>query len=637
MNIRMKKLLRFAIIPLALLVAACTEKEETSDERVTGVTLSESEVEILGRQTVALTAVVTPEQASDKTVTWSSSNKLIAAVNQQGEVSGVSVGKATIIATAVNGKKAACTVSVLPLWPEDIRLEPATLVMYLNESATVTTVLSPEGALFSATWSSSNEAVATVNETSGEITAVSLGEATITVTTDNGLQASCAVTVDKKAPTGVQIIDPEVYLGTGLVTLLKATVLPFPGAVQEVTWSSSNTDVVTINAATGEATGVTPGTATLTAAAADNPAITATCTAIVARMIQLTGSTAPSLTLTYTDGSTEELTIQDGRALFTGSQKIIKSLTPKNGSPILIGRKAESSIGLKFNGASLVLRDAVDGVIPIGTYAEFQLINGALGKSYKLEADLDLMSQPWTPISVFTGTFDGDRHTVANLFINTNAGNQGLFGEINGATIKNIGVMSGSVTSTSGGAASVAGLVGRLNGSSVIYACFNNADVTGLANQTGGLVGYAIFPDGAQIIACYNTGDVQAGSFIGGIVGYQHQGTLDVIACYNTGNITASGSMAAGIHSSATASKMIACYNTGIITKGSSIGSNGTACYSANNTSKNNATEFSATAWPSTTANAEWGVGDGSGSGTYWKSLGGWNGGSPTYPKLFFE
>ncbi|MDR1863971.1 MAG: hypothetical protein LBR08_00175 [Bacteroidales bacterium] len=46
---------------------------------------------------------------------------------------------------------------------------------------------------------------------------------------------------------------------------------------------------------------------------------------------------------------------------------------------------------------------------------------------------------------------------------------------------------------------------------------------------------------------------------------------------------------------------------------------------------------FSASAWPTIGANAEWGIGDGSGSGKWWKSLGNWNGGNPVYPKLWFE
>jgi hypothetical protein len=86
-----------------------------------------------------------------------------------------------------------------------------------------------------------------------------------------------------------------------------------------------------------------------------------------------------------------------------------------------------------------------------------------------------------------------------------------------------------------------------------------------------------------------------------------------------------------------------ACYNVGTIATNAtgswnSIGSNGTANYTIDMPShNNNATVFSDTAWPSTTADAEWGVGDGSGSGTYWKDLGSWNGGTPVFPKLFFE
>jgi uncharacterized protein YjdB len=579
---------------------------------------------------------VEPDNVPDKSITWSSSNKTIASVNQEGKVTGMRLGKAVITAEAVNGKKARCVVNVHLPWPIDIQLDQPTLSLFIGESETLTPVLQPESSDRTITWSSSDETIATVSE-DGTVNALSFGGATITATTAKGLQATCALTVNKKAPTGVQIA-PEVYLAIGYTEKLTATVLPFPGASQEVTWSSSNPAIISINAATGEATGVALGSAVITATAVDDQSITATCAATVSAMnnLTLTGYTGESILLTYTDNSTMTLPVHDGQAMLVHSSRTIKSLTPAGGSPILIGRKADSDVSLKFNGTALAFRDAVDGFVPIGTYAEFQLIKTALGGSYRQEADLDLMNESWTPISIFSGTFTGDRHTIANLYVSRGTfGDNGLFGRSSNATIQYVNIVSGSVS----GKGASAGILGYMTGG-LVFACSNNADVSGEDNNLGGIVGFTYGTD-PTIIACRNSGNItNTEAYNGGIVGYVGVATT-IIACYNTGTITGK-TMNGGIVGAG--GNITASYNTGTIATDAagswnSIGNSGVACYTIDLSAghNNNATVFSGAAWPSTSANAEWGVGDGSGSGKYWKSLGNWNGGSPTYPKLFFE
>jgi uncharacterized protein YjdB len=596
------------LLAAMLLMTACAEKEEAVDERAIGVTLDITALEIEMEQVEQLTAIVEPDNVADKTVTWSTSNKTIALVNQQGEITGMGLGKAVITAATANGKKARCTVLVHLPWPTQIQLDQTALSLFIGESGTLTTTLLPEGSDRTITWSSSDEAIATVSET-GEVFAWSFGSATITATTHNGLQATCALTVNKKAPTGVQMA-PEVYLAIGYTEKLTATVLPYPGASQEVTWSSSNPAIVSINATTGEATGVALGSAVITATVVDDQSITTTCTATVSLMNQLTltGYTAANIVITYTDNSTMTLPVHDEQAMLVHSTRTIKSLTPAGGSPILIGRKADSDISLKFvAGTSLTFRDAdADGFIPISTYAEFQRIGSGIAGKYKLEANLDLMSESWTPITNFSGTFDGGGHTLANLYSTSN----GLFTNFHG-TLKNLGIVSGFVS----GNDYVGAFVGNVNsGTASISGCFNNASVTGTAHSIGGIIGGA-FGGQATVTACYNTGAVTSIDhwWVGGIAGY----SITAIACYNTGVITGDGRGNTG----------------GIVAQAGTK----TACYVKDPVNTGGGTAFSATAWPSTAANAEWGTGDGSGSGKYWKDLGGWNGGSPTYPKLFFE
>ena len=109
--------------------------------------------------------------------------------------------------------------------------------------------------------------------------------------------------------------------------------------------------------------------------------------------------------------------------------------------------------------------------LSIGTLAELQAFadsakNGETfeGQTVALTADIDLggESNPWTPISTFKGTFDGNGHVVSGLYI-ASGSTVGFFGAVNGGTIKNL-VVRGSVTGTS----NVAGVVGDLTAGQII-------------------------------------------------------------------------------------------------------------------------------------------------------------------------
>ena len=92
---------------------------------VTGITLNTTKTSVKTGKTVALKATVTPADATDKTVTWTSSNTKIAAVDANGVVTGKAVGSATITAKTANGKTAACAVSVSLSAPENVKAASA--------------------------------------------------------------------------------------------------------------------------------------------------------------------------------------------------------------------------------------------------------------------------------------------------------------------------------------------------------------------------------------------------------------------------------------------------------------------------------------------------------------------------------
>ena len=185
----------------------------------------------------------------------------------------------------------------------------------------------------------------------------------------------------------------------------------------------------------------------------------------------------------------------------------------------------------------------------------------------KLTADIAMTgsSKPWTPIAssdynadAYTGTFDGQGHTISNLYFNdATAFNAGLFGYVYGGTIRNVTVADSYVAAIWSGA-----IAGRFFGDGRIEGC-GNLNTTVVGGNAGGIVGNS----GSAVIACWNTGKISAtGTWAGGICGYL-QGSVK--GCWNTGEIT--GERCGGIVSSTSGSRTVVyCYNDGMVKAGNS-------------------------------------------------------------------
>ena len=167
---------------------SCSKNEEPEPTppavTVTGVTLNKTDLmlEIGGSET--LTATVAPADATNKNVTWKSSNTAVATVDDNGKVTGVAAGEATItVTTEDGGKTATCKVSVLPS-VKKVTVEPATLTLGKKKSYTLkaTVEVSGSGTDTGVTWTSSDTTIATVDAT-GKVTATDkVGTVTITAT-----------------------------------------------------------------------------------------------------------------------------------------------------------------------------------------------------------------------------------------------------------------------------------------------------------------------------------------------------------------------------------------------------------------------------------------------------------------------
>lgn len=173
---------------------------------VTGVTLNKNTLGLVaGGDTATLVATVAPDGATDKSVTWESSDPNVATV-ENGVVTPIAEGTATITVTTVDGNKTAtCTVTVSAgeVPAEAITLNKPETTLAVGKTETLTATLTPSNATSEVLWVSSDTEVATV-DANGKVKAVAKGSATITAFVDaneNGafddgeVKAECAVTV----------------------------------------------------------------------------------------------------------------------------------------------------------------------------------------------------------------------------------------------------------------------------------------------------------------------------------------------------------------------------------------------------------------------------------------------------------
>ncbi|MFR7987514.1 MAG: Ig-like domain-containing protein [Anaerotignum lactatifermentans] len=280
---------------------------------VAGVSLDKTEIVLVEGSNQTLTATVEPTNATNKNVTWSSDHEAVATVDQNGTVTARRGGQAIITVTTADGSKTAtCTVRVRIQIGEPVQsvgLNKTELALEVGKTGTLEAKVEPSDATNkNVTWSSSNSEVATVDN--GVVTAVSAGEAIITVTTEDGAKtATCKVTVNapQTVPvTGVTLDKAELTLEKGSTGTLEAKVEPSDATNKNVTWSSSNSEVATVD--NGVVTAVSAGEAIITVTTEDG-AKTATCKVTVnaPQTVPVTGVTLDKAELTLEEGSTGTL------------------------------------------------------------------------------------------------------------------------------------------------------------------------------------------------------------------------------------------------------------------------------------------------------------------------------------------
>lgn len=207
------------------------------------------------------------------------------------------------------------------------------------------------------------------------------------------------------------------------------------------------------------------------------------------------------------------------------------------------------------SGGAAPMLAAAGAVQDIGTAEDFAAMQPS--GNYQLTADITVTAPYGNDITGFTGTFDGNGHTVM-LNITASTPNVGLFSKLaGGAVVKNVKV-DGTVSGTEG----VAGIAAQANGAT-ISGCINCAIISATGRYVGGIVGKL---QGGTVENCYNTGAISSSRNrpavnLGGIVGYIDE-SATVKNCYNVGEITVTNKATnmAGIAGWCVASTVENCY-----------------------------------------------------------------------------
>ena len=260
--------------------ATCTVEVVNDSVDVKKINLSVPKNTITVGSVTQVKAKVEPSNATNRELIWTSSDPSVATVDSNGIVKGIKNGVVTITAKTKDGKVVASiklTVKVPEPVVENIKFSQDNISIKKDDTLGLTVIVTPsELSSSKLTWKSSNESIVTVDE-SGKIKGISVGTATITVTSSNGKTATCKVNVTEEAIEVQEIVltPLEKTIGNGRTTQVIADILPENATNRELVWTSSDPSVATVDA-NGVVKGIKDGIVTITAKTKDGRVVAST-------------------------------------------------------------------------------------------------------------------------------------------------------------------------------------------------------------------------------------------------------------------------------------------------------------------------------------------------------------------------
>lgn len=276
-------------------------------DQVTDMKLNYSSRTLVKGKKFTLKATFTPGNATNKKVTWSSSNAKIASVTSKGVVSGLRGGVAVITAVSEDGGHVATCIVTVKQAVTSITLNKSSYTLGIGKTiALKATVKSTYSSTQKLKWTSSNVKIATVNS-KGVVTGKKIGTVTIkcSATDSSGEYATCKIRVVRQA-TKITLNKTTIKMLVGATTKIKATVSPSNASYKTVTWSTSDSKVASIDS-NGNITALSVGSCKIYAKAKDNSGKKATCFVYVSKAVPSTGVTISEKDMILVKGTSSML------------------------------------------------------------------------------------------------------------------------------------------------------------------------------------------------------------------------------------------------------------------------------------------------------------------------------------------
>ena len=280
----------------------------TVTQPITGIYLNVNDMTILKGNKFMIIPTITPLDADNKNVTFTSSDPSVAQVDADGIVTGMKGGVAIIVVkTEERGLVASCQVTVqefvtsVDITSDDMRIGIGE-VRLLSAN-----VLSETATNRRLSWYSSNSSIVSVDET-GKITANGIGRAIVYANATDGSGMFDTISIEVVKPvTSISITPSGLTIPEGKSSKVSVNVSPADATYKDVEWSSSDTTVAIVDTF-GEITGLKAGNCKITATAVDGSGVIGTCKVTVTPTVPATGITINSKSVTMLQGQTRQLT-----------------------------------------------------------------------------------------------------------------------------------------------------------------------------------------------------------------------------------------------------------------------------------------------------------------------------------------
>lgn len=282
--------------PAELVPGDVLSTRELGRNRVTDISLNVPNADLRLGEMLQLVETISPVNASEKGVIWTSANEAVASVDQAGNITGEAIGSTVITVTTIDGNLQAQAIinvidDVIPV--ASVSVTPTETNLVLNGTLVLeATVLPADATNKDVIWTSADPSIVEVDE-NGELLGISFGTTVITVSTvDGGFTAQSTVTVVENSQinvTGVQLNVESANIEIGQTQILEATITPMNATNSLVVWSSEDSAIVSVDS-NGEILGVAAGTAVINVTSEDgNFTAQATITVVDNIFIGVTG------------------------------------------------------------------------------------------------------------------------------------------------------------------------------------------------------------------------------------------------------------------------------------------------------------------------------------------------------------